>query len=308
MKDRLKAALARLGVFRHGYEWAIGMYAGPLTALRPVRGLRNPVLRAADVDDVPAVFVADPFMLRAGDGWHMFFEVLNGETGRGEIGLARSDDGQRWRYHGIVLTEPHHLSYPYVFAWEGDTYMVPEASAAGAISLYRATSYPLRWEPVAPLLTGKPFSDASLFRHGDRWWLLTAAAATGALADTLHLYHAARLEGPWQQHPASPVIRGDARCARPAGRVVADEGRIVRFAQDCRVVYGAQVSAFEITELSTTTYRERPLVDRPVLAPGAGGWNGLGMHHLDPHHLGAGEWLACVDGRPLPGLQRPRLP
>src|SRR5262249_34417850 len=58
--------------------WAIGLYTGesPLQ-LRPAPGTRNPVLTRSDVTDVPAVFVADPFLLRTSGVWHMFFEVLN---------------------------------------------------------------------------------------------------------------------------------------------------------------------------------------------------------------------------------------
>src|SRR5690348_9959234 len=96
--------------------WSIGIYAGgsPLGLGAP-RNLRNPVLSREHVSDVPAVFVADPFMISARDAWYMFFEVLNWRTDKGEIGLATSEDGMAWHYQQIVLAEPFHLSYPYVF-------------------------------------------------------------------------------------------------------------------------------------------------------------------------------------------------
>src|SRR5690348_4223243 len=104
--------------------WSIGIYAGksPLD-LAPAPGVRNPVLSARDVTDIPARFVADPFMLQANGLWHMFFEVLNHGSGLGEIGLATSHDALTWQYRQIVLTEPFHLSYPYVFQWNNDFYM-----------------------------------------------------------------------------------------------------------------------------------------------------------------------------------------
>jgi hypothetical protein len=45
-------------------EWAIGLYCGatPLS-LQPAHAASNPVITAADVTDVPALFVADPFMM-----------------------------------------------------------------------------------------------------------------------------------------------------------------------------------------------------------------------------------------------------
>src|SRR4029077_16367514 len=87
--------------------WSIGIYAGksPLR-LAPAPGVRNPVLSARDVTDIPARFVADPFMLHADGLWHMFFEVLTPGSGLGEIGLAPSHDALTWQYRQIVLREP----------------------------------------------------------------------------------------------------------------------------------------------------------------------------------------------------------
>src|SRR5205085_3879170 len=113
--------------------------------LAPVPGVINPVLTREDVSDVPAVFVADPFMVRHGRRWFMFFELMNWATWKGEIGLATSDDGLRWHYEEVVLAEPFHLSYPYTFHWEGSVYMVPESQQAGSIRLYRAEDFPGGW-------------------------------------------------------------------------------------------------------------------------------------------------------------------
>ena len=38
------------------------------------------------------------------------------------------DRGLTWTHLGIVLDEPWHLSYPFLFRWEGQMYMMPEAS------------------------------------------------------------------------------------------------------------------------------------------------------------------------------------
>jgi hypothetical protein len=36
----------------------------------------NPVLTRGDVNDVPALFVADPFILESDGKWHMYFECI----------------------------------------------------------------------------------------------------------------------------------------------------------------------------------------------------------------------------------------
>src|SRR5215467_13337522 len=96
--------------------WSIGIFSGPtLSDLKPVPGIEMPVLSARHVTDVAAEFVADPFMIRVGGRWHMFFEVMNAGIDKGDIGLATSSNGLDWKYEQIVLSEPFHLSYPYVF-------------------------------------------------------------------------------------------------------------------------------------------------------------------------------------------------
>jgi hypothetical protein len=280
--------------FYRNAMWSIGIYTGesPFQLGAP-RGVENPVLTRESVKDVRAAFVADPFMWRGAEGWTMFFEVLNRENERGEIGLATSVDGLEWSYRQIVLAEPFHLSYPYVFEWDGEHYMIPETLGAGAVRLYRAEEFPTRWALVCSLVEAS-CADPSIFRYGEKWWMF--ACSTPYQHDTLRLYHADDLKGPWAEHPSSPIVERDKHTARPGGRVLVLDDRIIRFAQDCVPRYGTQLRAFEITELTTGSYVERESQSSPVLTASGSGWNALGMHQVDAHMLPGGLWLACVDG------------
>lgn len=276
--------------------WSIGILEGdsPFRLGSP-SGLTNPVLTRDNVTDIPAAFVADPFMLRTCETWSMFFEVMNGQTGRGEIGLATSRDGLQWTYEQIILAEPFHLSYPCVFWWDGEYYMIPECYQAGAVRLYRATQFPKRWALVGELMRGPYLVDATVFRHEDRWWMFVDTSPEFR-HDTLRLFHAADLRGPWCEHPRSPLAEGNPWVARPAGRVQGKGNHLVRLTQTCQPHYGTTVRAFEIPKLSTTDYQEQELTGGPILGPSGVGWNAGGMHHLDAHLLEDGRWLACVDG------------
>jgi hypothetical protein len=277
------------------WVWSIGIYAGksPLQ-LAPADGARNPVLSAASVTDVPARFVADPFMLCVDGLWHLFFEVMNNASDRGEIGLATSADGLKWNYQKIVLAEPFHLSYPYVFRWNSDIYMVAETLGANAVRLYRAAPFPEKWEHVQDLVSGV-HADPSIFEYQGRWWMFTCP--TPYQHDSLALFSAASPTSTWTPHPQNPLITGNKSIARPGGRVLQFDGKLVRFTQDCLRIYGDKVRAFEITELTLTTYKDRELPQSPVLTPvGGNAWNSSGMHHVDAHQLGKDSWLACVDG------------
>ncbi len=275
---------------RHN-EWSLGICHGrsPMVLQAP-----RQILTRDDVIDVAATSIADPFAICIGGAWHLFFEVWNWHANKGEIGHAVSTDLVDWFYDRIVLAEPFHLSYPQVFAHGGEIFMIPESFQAGAVRLYRASPFPGRWQYAATLLEGEYLVDASVFQHGGGWWMFVDASP-GQAHDTLRLYGAVAVTGPWYAHPASPVITGDACCARPGGRVVEFEGRPVRFTQNCVPDYGTDVRAFVIDELTATTYRERPACPAPVLGPSGSGWNSAGMHHLDAHNRGA-EWIAFVDG------------
>ena len=275
--------------------WSIGIYCGdsPFT-LCPPAGLVNPVLTARHVTDLHARYVADPFLLRHGAVWYMFFEVVDEASVCGKIAYAHSEDGLRWTYGGMVIDEPFHVSYPYVFPWQGDVYLVLESGAVKAVRLYRASSFPARWEFVRPLLVGEPYADTSLLYHDARWWMFTVSDPHRN--DSLRLYSAEDLGGDWTEHPYSPVVIANPHQARPGGRIFTHEGRLFRYAQDVVPYYGHQVWGMEITALTPTHYAERLVQDQPVVCGSGHGWNALGMHHVDVQPLTDGRWLACVDG------------
>ena len=56
--------------------WSIGIYTGTSPLHMGLAGAPdNPVLTAAQVTDIPAMFVADPFMLRVQQTWSMLQDV-----------------------------------------------------------------------------------------------------------------------------------------------------------------------------------------------------------------------------------------
>jgi hypothetical protein len=277
---------------RHEDVWSIGIYAGDTPfQLHPHPAIGDrPVLTASDIGDLKARFVADPFMVRAAARWYMFFEALEEKSRRGVIGLATSKDGVAWRYQRIVLTEPFHLSYPYVFDWNGVFHMIPETGDAAAVRLYRAEEFPERWVFVGELLAGR-YWDASIVHWEGLWWLFALDEQA-----SLTLHYATEPIGPWVRHPRSPVVRNSLDMSRPGGRLIDHEGKLVRYAQDGEPTYGSRLRAFQIDRLTKTDFAEHEVPGSPVLAASGRAWHATGMHHADVHLLGDGRWIACVDG------------
>ena len=281
------------------WEWSIGMYGGTSPYdMAPLADVRNPVLSAADITDVKARFVADPFMICKDSTWYMFFEVFNALTNKGEIGLATSDDGINWRYEQIILRESFHLSYPYVFRDKETYYMMPECHTEEGVSVYKAVEFPCEWKKSRVALKGT-FCDSSIVYFADKWWLFACSEPYGH--STLRLYFAHDLMGAWKEHPRSPIVDGNTRAARPGGRIISQGDHLIRFAQDCSRRYGQAVLAFRVTTLTESSYEEEEIKQGPVirnagLFGGGRKWNRDGMHHIDPQRVEGGNWLACVDG------------
>lgn len=273
--------------------WDIEIYRGASPfQLHNMDKTINPVLTAASVTDVAAEFVADPFIVRADGTWYLFFETLIKDTSKGVICLATSADGFSWTYQRVLIEEPFHLSYPYVFAWQRSYYMIPESAQARSVRLYKATDFPMGWVFQAELLRGL-HRDPSIFRHDGMWWMFTETSHDNR--GTLRLYLAEELTGPWREHPQSPVVDGNPHIARPGGRVIESAGRVYRITQDTYPDYGIQLFAFEIIELTPTTYREVQVGNEAILKGMKTGALADRIHHMDACQLADGQWIAAID-------------
>lgn len=275
-------------------KWSIGIYTGssPLQ-LSPAEALAQPVIQGEHVSDVSASSVADPFLFFREGKWHLFFELWNINVNRGEIGFATSLNGFDWEYQQVVLREPFHLSYPCVFEWDGETYLIPETRQANSVRIYKADPFPHRWRLLAVLLEGQ-FADASPFVHEGKLWMFVQRGL-----DELRLFGSDQPAHGWREHPSSPVRVGNRRLTRPGGRVIHYENRLFRFAQDGLPSYGYCLRALEIETLTPFHFVEKELPESPILRASGNGWNGMAMHHVDVHRLAPGSWLAAVDGATL---------
>ena len=232
-------------------------------------------------------FFADPFPVTWQGRTFVYFEDLDHRVGKGTIS-AIEFDGRR-PTGGVlpILEEPWHLSYPFLIEDGGELWMIPESSANRDVALYRCVAFPDRWERQATLLSGLELADATVTRHGGLYYLFGAVRdGAGGYSDTLAIYHAERLTGPWLPHAANPVLIDRAQ-ARPAGNMVVIDGRLWRPVQDCTQGYGAALALAEVTELSPVAFRQQV---RHRIRPGPA-WPGRKLHTLNR----AGR-LEVIDG------------
>ena len=105
---------------------------------------------------------ADPLIYRRGGKRWLFAEAMDMTSGKGRLEVCQlRDDGtiDEWQ---VALEEPFHLSFPMVFDWNGDTWMLPETGNDHSLRLYKCKNFPTEWECVQRFATDEELCDAIL--------------------------------------------------------------------------------------------------------------------------------------------------
>lgn len=277
-------------------QWFLlaGVITQSTLIVEPVVAALNPIYPPDDT------FWADPFVWERDKKRFIFFEDFPFKTRRGRISAIEVDSlGQPVRDVIPVLETAHHLSYPFLFEYQGELYMMPEQAEVKRVDLYRCIEFPHKWVFEKTLIEGVKIADPTLFEHEGRWWLFCAAKKGQIrINESLFAYYSdSPLSSKWTPHVANPLVR-NFNLGRPAGRIFRDEsGRLLRPSQDCLRRYGAGLNLSEITLLTTTDYQESLV------------WNitgdDIGMRAI--HHIDYQDGLLVMDAQrliPLTKLQK----
>jgi hypothetical protein len=268
--------------------WSLGLtIADSIENLQ--HGLREqPLFDRSKLADLGGYAAADPFAIQRDGVWYVFFEMLV-RNSNAVIAVASSRDLDRWELLGVCLRQPYHLSYPFVCEYGDDIFMVPESKSARQVVAYRATQFPMQWEPCTTLARGR-LMDATIVPWKGKYWMLAA-------------WHSYWLRAFWSDSPIGPyrphwlpcVRTYSKKDVRPGGRIVTYQGQLLRPVQDNRGGYGRQLRAMVIERMDRKGFIERPLQEEPILQPAGKGWFAQKIHHLDLHPYQSG-WLGFVDG------------
>lgn len=234
---------------------------------------------------------ADPFLWKRGDEFFIFCEEWIDTQPHGHIAVMQLAKDGSVSPSQPVLTKAHHLSYPFLFEYEGTLYMVPEGGAGRALEVYGCEKFPHRWRLHATLMQNLDYADATLLEHEAKWWLfVTLKRGFFRLNRDLFVFWAdTPLTDKWTPHPRNPVVQGLKR-ARPAGPLFEFGAKLFRPSQNSLVRYGHSLRINEILELDPKHYRERLVSEvRPD-------W-GAGIRAT--HHINWREGMLVMDAQRL---------
>lgn len=206
---------------------------------------------------LPGRFWADPFPIKVGGKYYIFFEEYLNSEGKAHISVIQVDQNGITSGPTEALKQDCHLSYPFVFEREGNYYMIPETGERNVVQLYRSVSFPFDWQPQQVLLEANCPLDATLIEVNGTWWMFVNIQEESVTVnwDELHLYYSESPFGPWKPHARNPVI-SDVRSARPAGRLFWSNNVLYRPSQDSSMRYGYATTINKVTRLSATEYNE----------------------------------------------------
>ncbi len=235
-------------------------------------------------------FLADPFFVKEKDTFYLFFEHQK-TTSNADIGLMTSTDGKEYQYRGTVLNEKFHLSYPQVFKYKNDFYMIPESKQANAVLLYKAYRFPFEWKVCDTLIKNVKLKDPSIYLSDS---LNIMVASDDKL--NMYVYQADSLLGKWKLHKKPIALIGTE--ARAGGRFFADKKGLILPVQNCTGGYGYGLSLyrFSFKNGSYTTNRIAPFflkANKEIKEFNAG------MHQLDIQKIDNDRYYYVYDGNTL---------
>lgn len=202
---------------------------------------------------------ADPFLFNYKGVKYLFAEILDKKTNLGNLGYAVFD-GEKFGEWKIVISEPYHLSYPNVFEYNGNIYIVPEANQSETIYAYKAVDFPDKWEKCPPILSGIRCVDTT-FLTGDGVHLMFTYDITDGNEKKLKVYSVDEAGNAAEYYKAP--ISTDEASARHGGNFFTYRGDTIRVSQDCDGDYGKALVFSKVQKCDASGYSET-LVQRIV--------------------------------------------
>jgi hypothetical protein len=222
------------------------------TSLRKGKEIKNPKNR----------FFADPFIVTRDGRTVCFVEDYSYKTKIGSISAIEIFDKGRYKILDYVIKEPFHISFPYLFEYKDELYVVPETSEAKSIRLYKCIEFPMKWEYQKDLFRDINATDTMIFYHNNLWWMMFSLSNTGKNYNSqLVAYYTKSdpINGEWTPHKQNPLIN-DSSISRNGGVMGLGSGKIVRGRQKQGFnIYGASLTLAKIIELTPSSFREKEI-------------------------------------------------
>lgn len=209
-------------------------------------------------------YFADPFVITKNNITICYVEDYSRQTKKGCISAIQVFPDGEYKILGEVIKEEFHMSYPYIFEYENDIYMIPETSESNSIRLYKCIDYPMKWEYQGDIFNDIHAADTMVFLFNKKWWLLTNIKGyygRDHCSKLLAFYSDSPISSNWTPHENNPIVF-DSRIARNGGILFSKDDIVVRGRQKYDFnIYGASLSLSKILKLTKNSFIEEKICD-----------------------------------------------
>lgn len=249
---------------------------------------QNNIISSEDIKNSESLFLADPFFIIENDSIYLFVE--NQEKNKAaNIDLFIIADSSI-DHKGTILDMETHISYPQVFFYDNDYYMLPETKRSNNLLLYKSNSFPYKWSISDTLMKNIRVKDPTIM-IGENYHVIFTCN------DDLELimYCSDTLFSGWEECENYTKYFGNE--VRPAGRIFEVNDKTFIPMQNQKLGYGTSVSLFEIVIKDNSIKLIKEMSG--FLTPQIGKQHfNSSMHHIDIQEHN-GSYIYFYDGRSL---------
>lgn len=110
---------------------------------------------------------ADPIVYEYDEKTYVFMELFDNETKKGKIAVSiLSESGLSTP--NVIIEESWHLSYPRVFEFDGNIYILPETNKTKNLYFYKCINFPNEWKLTSKIENIGRFSDSEVLSYGKK--------------------------------------------------------------------------------------------------------------------------------------------
>jgi len=194
---------------------------------------------------------ADPLLFKDGDANYLFVEAFNRNTCKGDIGFFTIKDEKISDFE-LLISQNYHMSYPLVFKYKNDYYMIPETGENRTIDLYKASNFPRGWIKDKTLISGHDYCDSTILEYENKLFLFSYSQTEGKYMNLVF-----ELDMLTKTLKHIQTFYYNVNNGRGAGRMFIDEhNRIIRPAQDGEHGYGKSTIFYQLT-ISNGIFEEK---------------------------------------------------
>ena len=203
---------------------------------------------------------ADPIIRRIEDEYYVFMEAYNKWSGIGSISVSKVLEGRLSRPR-IALTESFHLSFPEVFKYNNNYYMIPETHSVSQFRFYKMGKDVREWSLYKTIPTEYAFSDTTVYIDAQSIYLITTEQKTeNPYMNRLHVFRIENFEFDDDFNIEEVVLNNESEYGydvRNGGSLLQFNDTLIRVIQESEDrFYGKCLSFKMINQIGKAGYKE----------------------------------------------------